>query len=356
MTHEMIVLSSDTQTKPTLAMRQAMASAKVGDEQRRLDPTVNRLLDRVAELLGKEAALFLPSGTMCNLVAIKTHTRPTEVVFADHMAHTIRAESGGAALGSSVLFEPIPSDRGIFTPAALAEAVRKVTTLPWPYAPKPRLLCVEQTHNFGGGSVWTLDDLQAVCDCGRDHGLSIHMDGARLLNAVVAANTPAQEFAGCVDSVWIDFTKALGAPLGAVLAGPQAFIEEARGYKHLFGGALRQAGIVAAGCLYALDHHVERLAEDHANARHLAKGLSHLQGIDVRTPLPESNMVFFDVSGLGMDNATFLARLQQQNVEMGAVAGLIRAVTHLDVSRSDVDEAISAVAKVKQAHVGSRSP
>ena len=336
-------------------MRQAMAAAEVGDEQRGEDPTVNRLLERVADLLGKEAALFLPSGTMCNLIAIKVHTHPADAVLVDHMAHIIRAESAGSALSSGVMFEPIPCERGIFTSEAIDRAIKNVTAVPWPYSPVPRLLCVEQTHNFGGGSVWSLNELRAVCDRARVHGMVTHMDGARLMNAVVASTTPAKDFAACFDSVWIDFTKGLGAPLGAVLAGKRDFIQEARRYKQLFGGALRQAGIVAAGCIYALDHHIDRLQEDHDNAWRLAKSLSEIDDIQVRTTAPESNMIFFDVSGLSIDNDTFLALLKKRGVKMGVAGDYIRAVTHLDVSRSDIDKAIDAIAEIAQSKASGKS-
>lgn len=344
----MILLTSDTETKPTHAMRQAIATAEVGDEQKGEDPTVNRLLERVADLLEKEAALFFPGGTMCNFVAIKVHTRPADAILADHMAHIIRAESGGAAFSSGVLIEPIASDCGIFTSEALGRALQKISCVPSPYSPIPRLLCVEQTHNFGGGAVWSIDELRSVCDRAREHQLAIHMDGARLMNAVVASKTPAKEFAACVDSLWIDFTKGLGAPVGAVLAGSREFIQEARRHKHIFGGALRQAGIVAAGCLYALDHHIDRLQEDHENAARLAQEISAIEGIRVRNTKPETNMVFFDVSELGLDNATFLTLLQQEGVKMGAAGQYIRAVTHLDVSSADIETAIQAIAKIAE--------
>jgi len=344
----MIALGSDTQTKPSPAMRQAMAQAEVGDEQQGTDPTVNRLLERVATLLGKEAALFLPSGTMCNLVAIKVHTQPGDVVFADQMAHIIRAECGGAGLASGVLIESMRTERGIFTPEQLEQAIHRTTTIPFPYSPVPRLVCVEQTHNLAGGSIWDLDEMRAVGDQARAWGLATHMDGARLLNAAVASGIPARDFSACVDSSWLDFTKGLGAPLGAVLAGSGEFIAKARRYKHLFGGALRQAGIVAAGCLHALDHHVDRLQEDHLNAQRLAKGLVEIEGIQVRTPVPETNMVFFNVSGLGLDVDKFLALLSERGVSMGPAGDSIRAVTHLDVSRADVDKAIDTIAAVAQ--------
>lgn len=344
----MILLSSDTETKPTPAMRQAIANAEVGDEQKGEDPTVNQLLERVADLLGKEDALFFACGTICNLVSIKTHTRPADVVLAEQMSHIIRAESGGAALSSGVLMEAIASERGIFTVDALDRSLKRVTTAPYLYSAIPRLLCVEQTHNFGGGSVWQLNQLLEVSNFANQQGLATHMDGARLLNAAVATKTTAKDFAACVDSVWIDFTKGLGAPIGAVLAGTREFISEARRYKHIFGGAMRQAGIVAAGCLHALDHHIERLQEDHDNATYLARRLSEIEGITVRDTKPETNIVFFDISRQGLDNATFLTLLQEHGVKMGGVGHLIRAVTHLDVSRTDLDLAVDAVSKVVQ--------
>ena len=344
---DVISLFSDTETRPAAAMRAAMAAADVGDEQKGEDPTVALLQARVAELLGKEAALWLPTGTMCNLVAVKVHTRPGDALIADGMAHVIRAESGGAALCSGVLIEPIRTARGIFTPAELEAAMDRVTAVPVPYGQPVGIVCVEQTHNFGGGAVWPLDALQAVSACARERSVPVHMDGARLLNACAASGVAAAGFAAPVDSLWIDFTKGLGAPIGAVLAGTQAFIAEARRYKQLFGGAMRQAGIAAAGCLYALDHHVERLAEDHEHARLLAAGLAATDGIEVRTPRPETNMVFFDVQGLGIGNTEFLSRLVARGVRMGAAGGAIRAVTHLDVSRMDIETAIEAVRGVR---------
>jgi threonine aldolase len=313
----MILLTSDTETKPTQAMRRAIANAEVGDEQKGEDPTVNQLQERVADLLGKEAALFFACGTICNFVSIKTHTRPADVVLVEQMAHIMRAESGGAAMTSGVLMEAIASDRGIFTVDALAKSLERVATAPYLYSAIPRLLCVEQTHNFGGGSVWQLNELREVCDFSRQKGLAIHMDGARLLNAVVASQTTAKDFAACVDSVWIDF--------------------------------------VAAGCLYALDHHVERLQEDHDNATYLAQRLSEIAGITIRDPKPETNIVFFDVSRLGLDNAIFLTLLQQHGVKMGAVGHSIRAVTHLDVSRADVNFAVDAISKVAKSYSNKKS-
>lgn len=341
-----VPLISDTESKPTAAMREAIARAEVGDEQRGEDPTVNTLQQRVAELLGKEAALWFPGGTMCNFVAIKVHTKPGDAIVADGMAHIIRAESAGVAVSSGVLIESIATERGVFSAAQLREAVARLRTAPTPYGPPVRLVCVEQTHNFGGGAVWSAEELRAVADASGDLGIAVHMDGARLLNACAATGVTASAFAAMADSVWIDFTKGLGAPIGAVLAGTAQFIAEARRYKHMFAGAMRQAGIAAAGCLYALDHHVDRLQEDHARARRLAEGLGKIPGIVVRTPRPETNMVFFEIVDAGLSNAEFLEQMLMAGVRMGQVRGQIRAVTHLDVSTEDIDLALRAAADI----------
>ena len=352
MTDTVVSLSSDTETRPTAGMRAAMAAAEVGDEQKGQDPSVTRLQERVADLLGMEAALWLPTGTMCNLVAVKTHTRPGDALVAEAMAHVIRAESGGAALASGVMVQGIQTERGVFTPGELETAMDRVVAVPVPYGQPVGLVCVEQTHNFGGGAVWSRQELADVSSSARARGVPLHMDGARLMNACVASGLPAAAFATEVDTLWIDFTKGLGAPIGAVLAGSREFIAAARRYKQLFGGAMRQAGVAAAGCLYALDHHVERLAEDHANARLLASGLAAIDGIEVRNPAPETNMVFFDVSGLGLSNREFVDRLAAAGVRMSGAGGQIRAVTHLDVSRQGVERALAAVGEVASATRG----
>lgn len=340
----MIPLASDTESRPTAAMRAAIAAAEVGDEQKGQDPTVNRLLERVCALLGKEAALFLPSGTMCNLVAIKAHTAPGDVVLVERDAHIARAEAGGAALAAGVQLEAIVGDAGRFDAAALAARVAGTRLAPATHAPPATLLCVEQTHNYGGGTVWPLAALREVSDRARVLGLSVHVDGARLLNATTASGVAAAEFAGCADSVWLDFTKGLGAPLGAVLAGSAAFIARARRYKHAFGGALRQAGIAAAGCLHALDHHVAGLAEDHRRARELAAGLAGIPGVEVVNPVPESNIVLFEVAGL--DAAACVAACNGRGLGLSAVGPRLRAVTHLDVDDAGIARALEVVADV----------
>ncbi|RWM17971.1 MAG: low specificity L-threonine aldolase [Mesorhizobium sp.] len=348
-----VPLTSDTETKPTAAMREAIANAEVGDEQKGEDPTVNALQARVAKMLGKEAALWFHSGSICNFVATKVHTQPADAVIADFMSHIIRAESGGIAMTSGVQVEPIETERGIFTSEQLDAAVRRLSTVPVPYSQPSRLTWIEQTHNFGGGSVWSLDELTSVAKTSHDRGMVVHMDGARLLNACVASGVDPAEFAARTDSLWLDFTKGLGAPIGAVMAGSSEFIAKARRMKHVFGGAMRQAGIAAAGCLHALDHHVDRLAEDHENARRLAKGIQGIDGIDLATPVPETNMVFFDVSRSGLPGPAFLERLAVLGIKMGYVRGRIRAVTHLDVTSGDIERSIDAIGRVAAAEITS---
>ena len=263
-------LYSDTQTRPTDGMRQAIATAEVGDEQRGLDPTVNALQERVAELLGQDAALFLPSGSMCNEISIRLHTRPGgDEYYLHRTAHPIVAEAGGPAFLSGAMIRTLEGEGGMFTPDELEGALRTPGNR---YEPRSRLVSVEQTTNLGGGRVWTRAGIDAVVEVARKHGLRAHLDGARLMNAVVASGETAAAFASGFDTAWIDFTKGLGAPVGACLAGSQELIDEAWRYKQMLGGALRQAGIVAAGGLYALDHHVDRLAEDHAQRPHAGRG------------------------------------------------------------------------------------
>jgi threonine aldolase len=341
----MINLFSDTQTQPTPAMRRAMVEAPVGDEQRGLDPTVIRLQEMVAELLGKEAALFLPSGTMCNLIAIKVHTKPGDAVITDRWSHIVRHESGAHGMISGVMLDLLEGDRGRFS----ARQVEEVIPYPSPYSPPPRVVSVEQTHNWGGGVVWPLRQLREVCDVARRHHLSTHMDGARLLNAAVALKVPARDVASGFDSVWIDLSKGLGCPIGAVLAGSKAFIAEALRYKHALGGAMRQAGIIAAAGIFALEHHLERLAEDHENAAILARGLAQVEGIRL-DPRPETNILFFNISETGMTADAFTQAMEKRGVSMIGDGMRVRAVTHMDVSRSDIERAIEVVNSV----IGSR--
>jgi threonine aldolase len=338
----MIDLYSDTLTKPSKEMRRAMAEAEVGDEQRREDPSTNALQAMVAELLGKEAAVFLPSGAMCNAVAIKTHTQAGDAILCERYAHVYRSEFGAAAVLSGVTTEPIDGKRGIFTAEQVGAAIATFGA----YGATPRVLCVEQTHNYGAGAIWPIQGLNEVCEVAHSRGLKTHMDGARLFNAAVATGVPARDFARNFDSVWIDLSKGLGCPVGAVLAGSKEFIDRAWRWKHAFGGAMRQSGILAAAGCYALQHNIKRLADDHANARSLADGLASIKGIRVDGWMPQTNIVFFDTTDAGVAPQDFVAKLLQHGVRMGFISRRVRAVTHLDIMREDVHRAVDVIREV----------
>jgi threonine aldolase len=329
-----INLYSDTQTRPTPAMKEAMMRAEVGDEQHGDDPTVHALCDRMAALLGKEAAVFLPSGTMCNVVAILTHCRSGDEVVAHETSHILHSEGGAHAAFTGVQIMPLKGPRGQFSEDDLRAAIRPRTR----YTPPQRLLEVEQTANLGGGAIWPLERLNAVAAIAHGEGWATHMDGARLMNACVASGIAPREMVASFDSVWLDFTKGLGAPLGAVLCGGREFIGQAWRWKQRLGGSMRQAGICAAACLHALDHHVDRLAEDHANARALARGLRQIPGVAVEEP--DTNLVFFDIGDTGMDVATFQHRMRMQGVAVSGMGRRVRACTHLDVTAPMIEEAL----------------
>jgi len=340
----LVDLYSDTQTRPTAAMRAAMASAEVGDEQRREDPTVLELERRVAELLGHEAAVFLPSGTMCNEIAIRLHIRPGgDELLIGRETHPLVAEAGGPAALSGAVITVLDGDAGRFDAATLEAAIEAHPAADR-YSPNPRLVCVEQPTNLWGGRVWPLAQIEAVLDVARAHGLRTHLDGARLLNATTASGDAPADVARGFDSAWLDFTKGLGAPVGAVLTGSQELIDGAWRWKQMLGGAMRQAGIVAAGGLHALDHHVERLADDHARARRLAEGLAELPGVTLDPATVETNIVVFEHA----DARGLAARLEAEHgVRMGALkAGIVRAVTHLDVDDDGIDRALTAARAV----------
>lgn len=330
-------LYSDTQTRPSAAMRRAMAEAEVGDEQRGLDPTVKALEEEVAALLGKEAAVFLPSGTMCNQIAVRLHIRPLgDEMYLHRLAHPLTAEAGGAAVLSGALTMPLEGEGGMFDGAALRARIRHRHDT---HEPRSRLVAIEQTTNLGGGRVWPMARIEEVLGVAREFGLRAHLDGARLLNAVVASGESAAAYAAGFDTAWIDFSKGLGAPVGACLAGSRELIEEARRCKQMLGGSMRQAGIVAAGARHGLRHNVERLAEDHANAKFLATGLAELDGVEIDPATVETNIVIFEVA----DPAGLRARLAAAGVEMSLLDGRLRAVTHLDVDRAAVERALAAV-------------
>ncbi len=332
-----INLYSDTQTRPTPAMKAAMMEAEVGDEQHGDDPTVHALCDRMAALMGKEAAMYLPSGTMCNVIAILTHCKKGDEVLAHETSHILHSEGGTHAALTGVQIMPLKGARGLFTADDVRAGIRPKTR----YAPPQRMLEVEQTANIGGGVVWPLEQLTAVTDVAREQGWATHMDGARLMNACVAAGVAPKDMVAGFDSVWLDFTKGLGAPLGAVLCGSAEFIGEAWRWKQRLGGSMRQAGICAAACLYALDHHVDRLAEDHANAKALARGLAQIEGVVVEEP--DTNLVFFDIKGSGVSVEELQRRLALQGIMVSGLGGRVRACTHLDVTAAMIPEAVSAI-------------
>jgi threonine aldolase len=344
MSSAFIDLYSDTKTKPTAAMRKAMAEAEVGDEQKFEDPTTNRLRERVCALLGTEDAVFLPSGTMCNQIALRVHCRPGEEVICDRTAHIVNSEGGGPAAHAGVMIHSLDGRAGIFDGTMVDEVVHDPTSR---YSPRTRLVVIEQTANLGGGTVWPLATIQEVAAAARRHGLSLHMDGARLPNAWVQSNVTPAAFAAPFDSLWIDFSKGLGAPVGGMLAGSRDFIRDAWRFKQMMGGAMRQSGILAAAALHALDHHVDRLREDHDNARRLAEGLAAIPGIALDLARVQTNIVYFDVVKEGWTAAKLVAACKAEGVGMGAFGPrTIRVVTHLDVNRAAIDTAIGVVARM----------
>jgi threonine aldolase len=333
-----IDLRSDTATKPTEAMRAAMAAAEVGDEQLREDPTVNELQRRAAELLGQEAALFLPTATMANQIALRVLTRPGGELLAEERTHILVYEAGGPAVHSGLVMHGLPGVAGRLTPEQLRDAAGAADFLQ-----RSSIVVLENTHRSAGGRVWPLERFAEVVATARDLGLSVHLDGARLLNAAVASGTPAAEYGRLADTVTLCCSKGLGCPLGAVLAGSAERIEEAWQGKFLFGGALRQAGIVAAAALYALDHHVERLAEDHERARRLAEGLA-AAGLPVDVDVVETNFVGLETAPIGLSVDEARARIAEQGVLVGLLRpGVLRIATYLGVTDEDVDRAAEAI-------------
>jgi threonine aldolase len=336
-----IDLRSDTVTQPTPAMREAMAQAEVGDDVFGDDPTVLQLEAETAAILGKEAALYTPSGTMANQLAIRCHTEPGDELLVEGQAHLYYYESGGPAALAGVMCRCLQGERGVFTAGDVEASVRP----PDQHFPPMRLLCVENTHNRGGGKVWPLERIHEVAGAARKHGLRLHLDGARLWNATVASGIAEREYAAPFDTVNVCFSKGLGAPVGSALAGSRAFIERARRFRKMFGGGMRQAGIIAAGALHALRHHRARLAEDHANAKALAVGLSSIRGLEVKVADVETNMVRFRV--LTMPAQVLVEKLQARGVSVLPLGpDTIRAVTNLMVSAEDMPVAVTRTAEV----------
>lgn len=340
-----IDLRSDTVTLPTPPMRLAIANAIVGDDVFGDDPTVLRLEERTAEVLGKEAALLVPSGTMSNELAVRAHTEPGDEILVEASAHIYSHESGGPAALAGVICRCLEGDRGVFTGADVDAALRPADVH---FAPT-KLVCVENTHNRGGGKVWPLERIAEVSTVARRHHLRLHLDGARLWNASAASGVSEREYASHFDSVSVCFSKGLGAPVGSALAGPREFITRARRFRKMFGGGMRQAGIIAAGALYALEHHRARLAEDHATARALAEGLARLPGVELDPATVETNIVRFRVVNRPAD--ALAKHLAQAGVRLLATGpDTLRAVTHLNVTKDDVAAALDVFRRALEGH------
>jgi threonine aldolase len=332
-----IDLRSDTVTQPTEGMRRAIADAAVGDEQKREDPSVNALQERVAALLGHDVAIFVPTATMANQIALKLLARSGDVLIAEQNAHVVIYEYGGPAAHAGLVTLGLPGDRGRLTPAQVRRAAEPSAKIA---DQRATVLALENTHNASGGRVWPLEELGAVVATAREAGLAVHLDGARLLNASTALDVEPAEIAGRFDTVTLCLSKGLGCPLGALLAGSRELMQRAWREKHLFGGAMRQAGIVASAGLYALDHHVERLADDHARARTLAEAL-HAAGVPVELEQVETNFVQVDVAPLGLERTDAMERLHAAGVGLSATPHptVLRAVTHLEIDDDDVARA-----------------
>jgi threonine aldolase len=334
-----IDLRSDTVTRPTPGMREAIASAEVGDDQLGDDPTVRRLEERIAGLLGKERALYFPSGIMANETAIVVHGRPGTEAVVEASCHILDWEAAAAAAWAGMQLRPVATEDGILTAEAVRDAIRPSAN---PYQPDTTLVCVENTHNAAGGKVIPLDTLRGVRAAARENGIPVHMDGARLWHASIAAGVPLDDYARLVDTVMVTLSKGLGCPVGSLLAGTTAVIDEAWRVRRRMGGSMRQSGILAAAGLYALDHHLDRLADDHRRAARLAELAGRVEGIDARTP--DTNIVMLDLVRDDLDAATLMAALAERDVRVTMFsAKRLRAVTHLDVDDDGVHAAAEAL-------------
>lgn len=340
----MINLYSDTQTKPTVEMRKFMAAAEVGDEQQKLDPSVNMLCEKSAQILGKDEAIFLPSGIMCNLISTLSQCRMGDEVIAADNSHIMMMEAGGLALGQ-ISRQTIDKPSGVFTAMDVEQCVAKRRM--GKNSTIPKMLVVENTHNFGGGIAWTMDQLNPVTQYAKAQNMKLHMDGARLLNASAATGTTPAQYAKDFDSVWFDLSKGLGCPVGAVLAGSHEFIKQAWVWKTRLGGAMRQAGIIASAGLYALEHNLDELKQDHINAKNLSVALNNINNISINLDDLHTNIIIINVAQTGQTSAEICAKLKAQNVAMVALNETeIRAVTHLDVSASQCAQAAEVFAKI----------
>jgi len=340
---EYLDFRSDTVTRPTPQMRAAMAEAPVGDDVFGEDPSVNRLQQRVAEVLGKEAALYVPSGTMSNLIAVRLHCKPGDEMICEAGCHLYHFEQAGYAQLSGVAARPVQGEYGVMRLEQLQGLMRPDNA----HFVRTRMVTLENTHNRGGGRIQPYEIVEAICRWAHQGGLTTHLDGARLFNAAVATDIEARRWAQHFDTVGVCFSKGLGAPVGSALAGPRALIDEAVRHRKVLGGGMRQAGVIAAAALYALEHHVDRLVEDHANAQRLADGIRQIDGLRLRPEVVDTNLLFFHVDPALGTAAEFSARLKERGLLMLATAPTtIRAVTHLDVDGDDVERAIGILKEV----------
>ena len=339
----MIDLRSDTVTRPCPAMREAMARADVDDDVIDIDPTVARLQDCLAEMLGKEAAIFVPSGTMANQIALRLHCQPGDEFICEEACHIYNYEQGAYAQLSGLAVRTVPSDNGLPALETLQGLIRPDNE----HAVRTKLLCLENTHNLGGGRILPYDDVQAVCQWAQDHGLRRHLDGARLFNAVVGGGISASDWSRHFDTVNICFSKGLGAPVGSALAGPKDLIEEARRHRKVFGGGMRQAGIIAAGALYALENNVERLAEDHRNAQILAEAIRQTPALTLDPDQVDTNIIIFGVDPAWGDAFQFADALQEAGVRAIAFGPRrVRLITHLDINEQQTRTAAAEIQKI----------
>jgi threonine aldolase len=340
MPESFIDLRSDTVTRPTSAMRAAMSAAEVGDDVFHEDPTVNRLEEQVAAFLGKEAALFVPSGTMSNQICVKVHTQPGDEMLCEARCHVYNNEAGGPAVLSSLMCRTLEGDYGILDVSQLEDKIRPVND----HLVRTRLVCLENTHNRCGGRVYPLEKIQAISEWTHHNNLILHLDGARLWNAIVATGISAKEWTRPFDSVSVCFSKGLGAPVGSALAGSRDFVTKARRVRKLFGGGMRQAGTIAAGALYALEHHIDRLAEDHRNARVIAQAIADTPGLRLDPPEVETNLIWFEVDPeLGTAREVAAALKQHGILVQGPGSHTLRACTHLDVSAAQAERAAAMI-------------
>ena len=339
----LIDFRSDTVTKPTPPMRKVMFEAEVGDDVFGEDPTVNALQEKVARILGKEAAIFVPTGTMANQLSIRSHTQPGDEVVIEAAGHAFNSESAAGAALSGVSFFLLKGVRGIIEASQVEEVIRGTDH----HQPVTKLICLENTHNFGGGTVYPIEKMREIWQLAKSRGLAVHLDGARLWNASVASGIKPHEYAQYADSVSVCLSKGLGAPIGSLIAGSKTFIDRVHRFRKMYGGGMRQVGIIAAAGIYALDHHLDRLKEDHENAKRLALGLKEFKGIAIEPEHVETNIVIFDVAQTGMTAPQIAEAMKKEGVLIYAFRkDKIRMVTHLDVNLDDVETALKAFRKI----------